>query len=297
MKQSPQRAICTWRYTAPALIRCAVGWSLRSSILFRAVEALPARRLRVPRVAAALLVAFAAPVALPLQAQAQTEVWSGTLTVKELNSDTVGCSNGAPGNLCSVHLSDDDFTHDSTDFAIVAVQVVAEDSQRKLFIYFDPDLTTAQQGLTLNVDGAAFAFADADVNDPTYKRWDDSGLSWTAGNTVSLTLTEADTTAPSPALAAVASDGIVVAVVFDEALAEPAPTLSASAFTLTADGVELDIQNMSFGCGHAASQPGVRDHNLRGPDRQAQLRQDRGRRRRAGGRRWERGRQLHRFHG
>ena len=56
-----------------------------------------------------------------------------------------------------------------------------------------------------------------------------------------------DTTAPSPASAAVASDGVVVNVVFDEALAQPAPTPSTSAFTLTADGVELDIQNMSFG--------------------------------------------------
>ena len=56
-----------------------------------------------------------------------------------------------------------------------------------------------------------------------------------------------DTTAPSPKIAAVASDGVVVAVVFDEALAQPAPTLSTSVFTLTADGVELDIQNMSFG--------------------------------------------------
>ena len=35
----------------------------------------------------------------------------------------LGCSNGFAGNFCSVHLSDDDFTHDSTDYAIVTLWV------------------------------------------------------------------------------------------------------------------------------------------------------------------------------
>ena len=43
-----------------------------------------------------------------------------------------------------------------------------------------------------------------------------------------------------------ASDGISVDVVFDEALAR-LPTAVAGAFTLTADGVELDIQDLSWG--------------------------------------------------
>ena len=38
MKESPQPGISASRHTEPALIRCAVGWSLRSSLLFRAVK-------------------------------------------------------------------------------------------------------------------------------------------------------------------------------------------------------------------------------------------------------------------
>ena len=109
--------------------------------------------------AGVLLAAFAALVALPLQAQAQTEVWSGTLTVRN-NSGTLGCSNGFANNFCSVHLSDDDFTHASTDYAITLVFLR---TSGRLEFNLDTDLTTATQGLTLNVDGTAFAFEDADT--------------------------------------------------------------------------------------------------------------------------------------
>ena len=51
--------------------------------------------------AAFFLVAFAVLLALPLQAQAQTEVWSGTLTVRDLGSDTLGCSNFVATSNCS----------------------------------------------------------------------------------------------------------------------------------------------------------------------------------------------------
>ena len=38
MKKSPRPAIFTWRQTEPELMLCAVGWYLRSSLLFRAVK-------------------------------------------------------------------------------------------------------------------------------------------------------------------------------------------------------------------------------------------------------------------
>ncbi len=75
----------------------------------------PPGRVRVrplaARAAAGFLVVLAALLALPLQAEAQTEVWSGTLTVRN-SSGVLGCSNGVENNFCSVHLSDDDFTHE-----------------------------------------------------------------------------------------------------------------------------------------------------------------------------------------
>ena len=137
--------------------------------------------------AAVLLAAFAALVALPSQAEAQTEVWSGTLTVSDLGFSEPGCSNSVSGSHCSALLTDDDFTHDSTDYA---VGIIFLRTNGQLEIEFDTDLTTATQGLTLNVDGTAFAFEDADSKRADARIWFSSGLSWSVGDTVMLTLIE-----------------------------------------------------------------------------------------------------------
>ena len=63
-----------------------------------------------------------AVLALPLQAQAQTEIWSATLTHAALGSSFIGCDNDrgyiAACSTAAV-LSDDDFTHDSTDYSVI----------------------------------------------------------------------------------------------------------------------------------------------------------------------------------
>ena len=84
--------------------------------------------------------------------------------------------------------------HDGTNYPIVFIFLR---TNGQLEIDFDTDLTTATQGLTLNVDGTAFAFEDASSKLASFRRWNNTGLSWTAGNTVSLTLTE-PTTGVSP---------------------------------------------------------------------------------------------------
>ena len=176
-------------------------------------------RSRPARAAAMLLAAFAALVTLPLQAQAQTEIWSGTLTVRD-SSGVLGCSNGFANNFCSDYLNDDDFTHDSTDYAFTTIFFR---STGRLEIAFDTTLTTATQGLTLNVDGTAFTFESADSKTNTDRSWNSSGLSWTAGSTVSLTLTEPPTASTDATLSALALDGapdgetIALIPVFDAA--------------------------------------------------------------------------------
>ena len=141
-------------------------------------------------VAAAFLVAFAALLPLPLQAEAQAEVWSSTLTVRD-SAGVLGCSNDFANNHCSVHLSDDDFMHASTDYAILLIFLR---TNGRLEITFDTNLATATQGLTLNIDGTAFAFEDADSITADARKWNSSGLSWSAGDSVSLTLTEGAST-------------------------------------------------------------------------------------------------------
>ena len=137
--------------------------------------------------AAALLLALAALLALPLQAQAQTEVWSSTLTVRDLGFSLLGCSNSVATSNCSARLTDDDFMHASTDYAVTMIFLRTNGN---LEITFDTNLATATQGLILNVDGTDFAFEDADSKPAAGRVWFNSGQSWSAGDSVSLTLIE-----------------------------------------------------------------------------------------------------------
>ena len=129
-------------------------------------------------------------------AQAQTEVWSATLTVKELSTSVFGCTNSTSSVRCSDFLSEDEFTYDSTDYAITAIFLTRN---AQLQIHFDTDLTTAAQTLTLEVDGTTFAFEDAHVSAAQQRAWSRSGLSWSAGDAVALRLTETPATANNPA--------------------------------------------------------------------------------------------------
>ena len=187
-------------------------------------------RSRAPRAAAAFLVVLAALLALPLQAQAQTEVWSGTLVVRDLGSSTLGCSNSVDTSFCSSRLSDDDFTHDSTDYAVVFIFLR---SNGQLEVDVGTDLTTATQGLTLNVDGTAFAFEDASTKTAHFRRWSNSGLSWSAGDTVSLTLTE-----PATTLSTVATlSGLALKDASDDSMISLTETFASATKYYTADVV------------------------------------------------------------
>ena len=95
------------------------------------------RSLRAFTVAA---LACAALMGFSATAQAQTEVWSATLTVKELSTSVFGCTNSTSSVRCSDFLSEDEFTYDSTDYAITAIFLTRN---AQLQIHFDTDLTTA----------------------------------------------------------------------------------------------------------------------------------------------------------
>ena len=60
--------------------------------------------------------AIAALLTLPVQAQAQTTIWSSTLTVKD-TLNAVGCSNLY--NSCADYLSNDGFTYDGSTYRFV----------------------------------------------------------------------------------------------------------------------------------------------------------------------------------
>ena len=146
----------------------------------------------VRRLAASLFV-FAALGTGPAGA-ARIEVWSATLTPIDIGGD-LGCANdaGVPAKACSTAtvLSDDDFTYDSTDYAVGGLSLT---SSGNLTIELDTDITTATKGLTLVVSGTtSLAFADATGVFDRSRVWTSTGLSWTAGTAVGIKLISTNT--------------------------------------------------------------------------------------------------------
>ena len=170
----------------------------RAQSLSRAVRR-SLRAFAAAALACAALMGFSAP------AQAQTDVWSGTLTVQSIGGVIFGCSNDSPGSECSTTsiLSDDDFTYDSTDYTIHTIFLT---NTAQLQLYFTTDLAAAAQTLTLDVAGTTFAFEDATTKAAKHRFWGRSGLSWSGGDTLALKLTEKPPTVPgAPVLTATAN--------------------------------------------------------------------------------------------
>ena len=128
----------------------------------------PARSWR--RGAAALLVAFAALLALPSQVQAQTEVWSATLTIAEPGGDTSG-----PEGYCSLDcwtgdyldyggLSDTTFTFGTpaVNYTVDALKFGSgTGSVNNLHFIVSPKTSLAASGLTLQIGTKTYALSDA----------------------------------------------------------------------------------------------------------------------------------------
>ena len=120
----------------------------------------PRRPPRFPALAWAAL-ALLGLLAHPSPASAQTDVWTATFTPAAFGSGFIGCANdrGNPTEACSnaTVLSDDDFTHDSTDYSVISLFL----SSGTLTLKFDTDITTATAALTLVVGTTSLALADA----------------------------------------------------------------------------------------------------------------------------------------
>ena len=133
------------------------------------------------------LAVFLMPGGRPAQAQ-QSDVWSATLTVQTVGGNP-GCSNAISSTRCTSTsiLDDSDFTYNGVDYEVFALLVVGTD----LNLSLDKAIPS---GLVLNVGGTAFSVASASLsNSDKTAEWANSGLSWSAGDTVSLSLTEAPT--------------------------------------------------------------------------------------------------------
>ena len=145
--------------------------------------------------AATFLLAFAMLFAAALPAQAQTTIWTATLTPRTTFSGTpvpLGCDNSSTGNRrCSnSNTLSDDFTDDGTTYAVTKFFT----RNGVLTFRLDTGATAATQGLTLVIDGEEFVLKEADqINGAkTQWKWNSTTLGWTAGTDVAVSLVVTD---------------------------------------------------------------------------------------------------------
>ena len=108
------------------------------------------------------------------RAAACTDVWCATLTVQSLSDGRFGCASSQSGKECSAYLTEDEFTHDSTDYEVSGLQLTAN-GELRLFLAPPNGLTTASQSLVLLVGSERFPFAYADTKEGRARYWTNSG--------------------------------------------------------------------------------------------------------------------------
>ena len=124
------------------------------------------------------------------RAAACTDVWCATLTVQSLSDGRFGCASNQSGKECSAYLTEDEFTHDSTDYEVSGLQLLAN-GELRLFLAPPNGLTAASQSLVLLVGSERFPFAYADTKEGRARYWTSSELSWSSGDIVDVRLVEA----------------------------------------------------------------------------------------------------------
>ena len=141
---------------------------------------------------------------LALATPARAQIWNATLTPAEASSFphilAYGCLNNSEEGssaYCSNTsvLSDDDFTYGSSVYRVTGLVITAPLSGTSvpLVLAFNREITPTIDRLTLVVGGTSFALANATRTNSFTRTWSNSGLSWTVGTDVSVSLTVINT--------------------------------------------------------------------------------------------------------
>ena len=137
-------------------------------------------------------------------------IWSATLTVGG-SFDIRGCWQGGGIGACASKLTDDDFTYGGTNYTVSRLywRRTTNDVILGLTGLSGSQVKTALGSLTLTVDGTALAVSGSTASSAFIRLSYDPSPDWTAGRTVSLTLTgPAALTAPAaPTGLTAAKDG------------------------------------------------------------------------------------------
>ena len=187
-------------------------------------------------------------------------VWQAELTVADLSTHVPparGCDNATSGKQCftSTVLTDDDFTlerpGEDLDQGVFAILL----SGTTLTVRFTkgPFEGYEVRSLVFRSGSRSFRFSDAQYNSGVKAyTWTNTGLGWSAGDSISLAIGQLETDNTPPALAeeaegyGVAADGRSIRLVFDEAL-DHANRPAKEAFTVTAGGSAVPVTGVSGG--------------------------------------------------
>ena len=131
------------------------------------------------------------------------DVWSATLTVANIVPAGRGCGIGAGPAGCDNALTDDTFTYGGGGYAVNEVVV---ETNGTLTLTLSTAIPDSLKAATLNVGNRQFPLADATVSTlgtgEGRARWANSGLSWSVGQQVQLSLVPPHFDPPTNLLAA-----------------------------------------------------------------------------------------------
>ena len=206
------------------------------------------RRFPILLASALALLAILSALFLPhrVQAQSTTEIWSGTLTPGSIAGTVVVGWDGVTGSLGSI--AERTFSYNNKSYTFLLAQNVVQGGSNRLLIRVNSRFDQAAlSDLILVVDSDEFPLADASIfTSPTGNdtaTWGNSGLSWSAGTGVSLSL-KAITGRPTPTAFNVRGSGNKLWLFVNADLSNTLPPTSA--FTLTAAGSPVTIGSISL---------------------------------------------------
>ena len=156
------------------------------------------RRLLALAAVLALLALMLQPTAV--QAQTVTTVWSATLNPVSTSVDSgLGCSNAASDSnaYCSSssRLDDNSFDYDGTTYAFH--ELLLFPNGRLLLSFTTTPTEATVSDLVLNIGDSPFRLSKGNQTGGDIY-WDNSGLTWTAGSDVAVTLTRVVLNPPPP---------------------------------------------------------------------------------------------------
>ena len=129
----------------------------------------------------------------PAEAQQTTTTWSATLKTRSIMTNVFGCWNGSSfiqwRCTRTISLTDDDFSNNGTSYSFSKITLDGSTNTLEVALSraFPQDIRTSG---TLHVGSSQFSFSSAAYsNENRTAKWSNTGLDWSSGDRVPLSLT------------------------------------------------------------------------------------------------------------